>query len=284
MRIHTVVSVVFAGCLALAVCRPAHATPLGAEQAVRVASEVVEYECTTDGVPEKQDVKINVELTMPVGARAGQQMTIGWHGTYVTGSELRAPAAGLGGGVKLYAYAALSGIEDLTSATGVSEPLSITAGEAIPLPTGVVPLKTTSSNPGTARVRPAAVNIGPLPTTPVIQCEVLNAGALTTYTLTVAQSGQASTTPTAGTTQTQGTTGPRPTRTVTATVTAGVPDDDQATTATAARDAISTPVGGAATGGGGEAGPDGRMYVLTGLVISLSACAGLLLRRRLVTR
>ncbi|TQS29456.1 hypothetical protein [Microbispora sp. KK1-11] len=269
------VSVVVASCLSL-VCQPAHAALASAEQGLRVAAEVVEYECTTDDVTETQDVKINVELTMPDNATAGQQMSIGWRGTYVTGSELRAPAAGLTA-VKLYAYAALTGIEDLTSATGVSEPLSITAGQTIPLPEAEVSMKTTSSRAGTATVRPAAINIGPSPTAPVIECEVRNASTLTTYTLTVAQGGQASTSPTADRT----TTSPKPTRTVTATVTAAATDDaDLDQEIPAAQEMDATPVGGAATGGGGEAGPDGRMYVLTGLAIILAACAGLLLRRR----
>jgi hypothetical protein len=237
-----------------------------------------EYECTTEDVTETQDVKINVELTMPDNATAGQQMSIGWRGTYVTGSELRAPAAGLTA-VKLYAYAALTGIEGLTSATGVSEPLSITAGQTIPLPEAVVSMKTTSSRAGTATVRPAAVNIGPSPTAPVIECEVRNAAALTTYTLAVAQSGQASNSPAVD--ADGATTSPKPTRTVTVTVTAAATDDaDLDQEIPAAQEVDATPVGGAATGGGGEAGPDGRMYVLTGLAITLAACAGLLLRRR----
>ncbi|MGI5158754.1 hypothetical protein [Microbispora sp. CA-102843] len=213
MRIHAVVSVVFAGCLALA-SQPAHAAPFSTERSLRVAAEVVEYECTTDGATETQDVKINVELTMPDSATAGQQMSIGWSGRYIDGSELRAPAAGLPGSVKLYAYAALTGIEGLTSATGVSEPVSVAAGRTIPIPE-TVSLKTTSSKAGTARVRPAAINIGASPTTPLIECEVRNAAALTTYTLTVAEGGQTSTTPTPD----DATTSPKPTRTVTATVT-----------------------------------------------------------------
>ncbi|WP_285785096.1 hypothetical protein [Microbispora sp. NBRC 16548] len=240
-----------------------------------MVAEIVEYECTTDGVAEKQDVKINVELTVPDDATAGQQMSISWLGRYVDGSELRAPAAGLTG-VKLYAYAALTGIEGLTSATGVSEPMSVAAGQTIPIPEAVS-LKTTSSKPGTAKVRPAAINIGPSPTTPVIECEVQNAAALTTSTLIVAQDGQTSTTPTPD----DATMSPKPTRTVTATVTAAASDEDDVDEEiTAAQEVDTTPVGGAATGGGGEAGPDGRMYVLTGFVITLAAFAGLLLRRR----
>ncbi|MFI9576252.1 hypothetical protein ACIG5D_32915 [Microbispora rosea] len=288
MRIPAVVSVVFVGCLALA-SPPAHAAPLSVERSLRVVAEVVEYECTTDeNAAEKQDVKINIELTMPDDATAGQQMSIGWRGTYATGSELRAPTDGLGD-VKVYAYAAFTGIENLTSATGVSELVSVAAGQIIPLPQTGLTLKTTSPNAGTATVRPAAVNIGPSPTAPVIQCEVRDATTLTTYTLDVAQDTQTSPTPSPDGTVA----GPKPTRTVTATVTASVSDaesdaesdeDGLERDAGAAQEVDTTPVGGAATGGGGEAGPDGRMYVLTGLAITLAACAGLLLRRRLRSR
>ncbi|MEV4296421.1 hypothetical protein [Microbispora rosea] len=284
MRIPAVVSVVFASCLALA-SQPAHAAPLSVERSLRVVSEVVEYECTTDeSAAEKQNVKINIELTMPDDPTAGRQMSIGWRGTYATGSELRAPADGLGT-VKVYAYAAFTGIEHLTSATGVSEPVSVAAGQIIPLPQAGLTLKTTSPSAGTATVRPAAVNIGPSPTAPVIQCEVRNATALTPYSLTVAQDAQTSPTPSPD----GAVTGPKPTRTVTATVTAAGSDagsdgDDLEQDAGAAQEVDATPVGGVATGGGGEAGPDGRMYVLTGLAITLAACAGLLLRRRLRSR
>ncbi|WP_433222525.1 hypothetical protein [Microtetraspora malaysiensis] len=42
-----------------------------------------------------------------------------------------------------------------------------------------------------------------------------------------------------------------------------------------------TPGGGAATGGGADAGPDGRMFVLTGTALVLAAAAGgLVLRAR----
>lgn len=290
MRIPAVVSVVFAGCLALA-SQPAHAAPLSVERSLRVVAEVVEYECTTDdSTAEKQDVKIDIELTMPDDATAGQQMSIGWRGTYVTGSELRAPADGLGT-VKVYAYAAFTGIEHLTSATGVSEHVTVAAGQIIPLPQAGLTLKTTSPNAGTATVRPAAVNIGPSPTAPVIQCEVRNATALTTYPLTVAQGAQTSPSPSPS--PDGAVAGPTPTRTVTATVTAAEPDaesdaesdeDTLEQDAGAAQEVDTTPVGGVATGGGGEAGPDGRMYVLTGLAITLAACAGLLLRRRLRSR
>jgi hypothetical protein len=46
-----------------------------------------------------------------------------------------------------------------------------------------------------------------------------------------------------------------------------------------------TPKAGADTGAGGEAGPDGRMFMVTGSLLIIAAGAGgLFLRRRSVTR
>ncbi|GIH50421.1 hypothetical protein Mro03_56000 [Microbispora rosea subsp. rosea] len=52
-------------------------------------------------------------------------------------------------------------------------------------------------------------------------------------------------------------------------------------TKTKAAQVENTPGGGAATGGGGEAGPDARLFVLTGTALMLAAGAGgLVLRAR----
>ncbi|GAA5073802.1 hypothetical protein GCM10023259_074990 [Thermocatellispora tengchongensis] len=66
---------------------------------------------------------------------------------------------------------------------------------------------------------------------------------------------------------------PRPTTTRTATVTATPPGGNGQVTR--------TPDGGAATGGGGEMGPDARMFLLVGSLMVLGAgVGGLFLRRR----
>ncbi|GIH96205.1 hypothetical protein ACFFMN_42920 [Planobispora siamensis] len=248
-----------------------------------VITQVVEYECTAKATGERQNVDVTIQLTMPTGATAGEQLSIGWRGTYVRGSELLAPAGGLTAGTKLYAYASISDFPGLTSATGVGELGTPEAGEIIPLPSGVVPLRTTPNSAGTGTVRPAAINFGPRPTEPEIECEVLNEEALTTYPLTV----------TAGTGGPDDDPGgapdddsdpapvnPQPTRTVTATATATAVETVEAEEDTPRDGVVRTPKGGAATGGGGEAGPDGRTFVATGLLLVLAAGAGLLLRRR----
>lgn len=245
-----------------------HPLPSSAGQGSAVAADVVEYECTTDGVAEKQTIEINVEMTVPATAATGQQFTIGWRGTYV-GTGLAAPAAGLPEGTKLYAYASISDLPGLTSATGVGTLEAVGAGQTIPLPTAEIALATKSNNPGTAAVKPAAINFGTLPTNPLIECESLNKETLTTYPLTVTAGGQA--------------TDPDPTDTATEPVSPPPADEDTETAETpqdADGELDETPAGGAETGGGGESGPDGRALVLTGSLITLGAVSGLLWRRR----
>ncbi|WP_329084932.1 MULTISPECIES: hypothetical protein [unclassified Streptosporangium] len=268
MRVRSVLSVAaLAGGLAL-LWQP---LPSSAGQDSVVAADTVEYECTTDGVTEKQTIEIDVEMTMPTGVTTGQPFTIGWRGTYI-GTGLTAPAAGLPEGTKLYAYASISNLPGLTSATGVGTLDAVSAGQSIPLPTASISLAATSSNPGTAAVRPAAINFGTLPTNPLIECESLNRDTLTTYPLTVAAGGQA--------------TDPAPTDTATQPVGGTETDEDAGTgeTTETPQDAngeiAETPAGGADTGGGGETGPDGRALVLTGSLITFGAVTGLLLRRR----
>ncbi|MFC6581105.1 hypothetical protein [Planomonospora parontospora] len=171
-----------------------HAAVSDMQREGAVITDVVEYRCSTTGVAETQDVKVKIELTMPAEATAGEQMTIGWRGTYVSdATALRAPATGLAADTKL--YAAVSGLAGLTSATGVGELASIGPTQIIPLPTAVLPLKTTSSKAGTAMVRSAAVNAGTRPTEPSIQCEVQNADALTTHPLAIASADDRPTRP-----------------------------------------------------------------------------------------
>ncbi|MGP3960168.1 hypothetical protein ACTWPT_29590 [Nonomuraea sp. 3N208] len=232
-------------------------------------ASVVEYECTTTATGQKQPVKVDVELTVPARAAVGENLTIGWRGTYVTGSELRAPSTGLEGGLKLYAYAGISGIPRLTSATGVGQLGTITPGQPIPLPTTTVNLTTTPPGKGTGTVHAAAINIGPSPQEPLIECEVKNKSALTQYPLAVGESAGTST-PTTSPTD---------------------PDEDETTDDEDEADATTpevtttvtttaTPEGGVDTGAGGEAGPDGRALMLAGSLVILSSAAGLALRRR----
>ncbi|MFI7617106.1 hypothetical protein ACIBP6_38355 [Nonomuraea terrae] len=238
-------------------------------------TDLVQYECVGPGASETQDVEIKVTLTMPTSARVGQQMSIKWRGTYTPGKELKAPTTtGTTISPRIFAYASLSGITGLTSATGEGATGTITAGAAIPLPTQDIDLKTTANTAGTATVKPADVNFGANSSTgntgttqSAIECTVQNDTELKTYTLTVGN-GTASPSPSPTTTS------PRPTRTATATVTI-----TPSSTTTTRRS--QTPVAGADTGAGGMMGPDGRMFILTGTaLITAAAVGGLVMRRR----
>ncbi|MET9245119.1 hypothetical protein [Nonomuraea sp. NPDC003709] len=210
-------------------------------------ADVVEYACKVRATGQTQDVKVEVELKVPTDAQVGEQMAIGWHGTYVEGSELRAPATGLEDGLKLYAYAGISGIDKLTSATGVAELEPIIPGAPVRLPATTVDMKTTPKNPGTGTVHAASINFGTTPSDRAIECEVKNEGARTEYPLSIPGTGE---------------------------TTSASPSETDAKT--------KTPAGAADTGGGGEAGPDGRVLVGVGGLLVLASATGLVLRRRRV--
>ncbi|MEV4076466.1 hypothetical protein ACGFJC_37700 [Nonomuraea fuscirosea] len=230
-----------------------------AERRRVLATDVVEYACKAGS--ETQNVKVRITLTMPASTAVDDQLSIGWQGAY-EGTALKAPLAGLDDGTKLYAYAGISKYPGLTSATGVGTLEAITPGADITLPATRVEVLTTPNKAGTGVVRPGAINFGTTPTSPAIRCEVRNRAALTTYTLKVPTSGQDDE-PDPDATDGES---PEPTETETPTETpAETPEE--------------TPTGGVATGAGGEAGPDGRMVVAAGLVITMAALAGLRRRR-----
>ncbi|MER7505533.1 hypothetical protein AB0L05_34465 [Nonomuraea pusilla] len=240
-------------------------------------TDVVQYECTGPTASEVQDVEIKVELTMPTSAKVGEQFAIKWKGTYTTGKELKAPSTGQTISPKIFAYAALTGISGLTSATGDAATGAITAGGIIPLPQTAFDVKTTAHTAGTATVKPAKVNFGVDNNSgnqPAISCTVQNDTALKTYTLTVG----AGTSPTSSSTPTSS---PKPTKTTTAYVTV----TPSATKSTTKRRSSQTPKAGADTGAGGEMGPDGRVFILTGsALVAAAAVGGLWMRRRGVSR
>lgn len=265
MRVRLVIPLVLATLAVTTGLVPAH--PGNA----RAVTDVVDYECTGTGGGAPQNVQIKVTLTMPGNPVAGQQMVIGWQGAY-QGAALTAPDAGLPENSKLYVYASISEFPGLTSATGVSPLSAIGPGQPIPLPADIVEMRTTANTAGTGVVKPAAVNIGTSPQDRLIDCEVRNSHELAAYQLVV--SGNGTPTPTATDTATP---------TATATSTPTLSPTAPAAMPWAGRNGVDrTPAGGVETGGGGEAGPDGRMVVLAGLVLFLAGAGGLLLRRRAV--
>lgn len=284
MRVRSVVSVaIIAGATLLPV---SSAQAVAGHSPIGGGTDVVMYECTS--AENEETVRIKVELTMPTDAQVGKQMTIGWRGTYDGEARVTAPAGGLTNG-NLYAYASISGLPGLTSATGVGAlpGAGYPAEQPIELPSGTVELKTTPNQAGTATVKPAAINFGTQANDPIIRCRVLYPDALRTYTLTIRGQGTSPTPTPSSTPSNSSSTSPRPTATVTRTVTAQAdPDDtDDTDAATGASGGVErTPVGAAATGGGGEAGPDARLITLTGLVLTLAGVGGLMWRQRRLRR
>jgi len=223
------------------------------------SGDVVDYTCRpVSGVT--QSVRIRTTLTLPATSpKVGERFTIGWKGTYDSGADLEAPTGLPTSGLKMYAYASISGLPGLTSATGVGELTGGANGRPIALPASVA-MKTTSQRAGTATVKPASVNFGLRPTEPLIECEPANSASLKTYPLTIGDGGSAPT--------------PSPTPTE-----SDEEETEEEPTQPTPRSS-QTPQDGVATGAGGEAGPDGRMLVLTGSALVLLAGAGGLLRRR----
>ncbi|TDC06490.1 hypothetical protein E1267_16110 [Nonomuraea longispora] len=231
-------------------------------------ADTVAYTCETTATGMRQQISLDIELTVPTDATVGTQMTIGWRGSYVGSARLLAPTTGLDG-LKMYAYAGISGIDRLTSATGAGELGTVTPGQAITLPATTVEMRTTATSPGTGTVHAAAVNFGPTPQQRVIECEVTDKDSLQEYPLTVPGTGE-STSPSPD--ETTGSPTPDPDT--------STPEDTTTSPApTTTKTVTETPEGGVATGGGGMAGPDGRLLVATGLLVVLAATGGLWLRR-----
>ncbi|MBN6052352.1 hypothetical protein JYK22_10455, partial [Nonomuraea sp. RK-328] len=247
----------------------ASSAAFGESSATRTVADVVQYSCTGDSVP-AQTVRIRVTLTMPTSAVVGEQFSITWSGTYEAGSELKVPTAGLGAGASLYAHAGISGLPQLTSATGAGTLGTLTPGQALPLPS-TVEMKATASSAGTGSVRPGAINIGTTENAPLIECDVTGAGQLSAYTLTVAAGGtdpdpDSSSSPDASSSDSD---------------TSDFSDSSDSAEPESTRKRSSVvPKAGAETGGGGEAGPDGRTLVLGGSALIMAAGVGGLLTRR----
>ncbi|MFG1700482.1 hypothetical protein [Nonomuraea sp. NPDC049309] len=233
------------------------------------AAAPIQYSCTVGGAT--QQVSIDVELTVPAQAEVNEELTIGWTGSYAGDSELVAPATGLEGDIKMYVSAGISGITGFTSATGVAEIGTVIPGEPIVLPSTRVELKTTPRNTGTGKVHAASINFGLTNTDRLIKCTPSDTATRTEYPITVGTgqgSPTTSSTPTADDTES---TTPTPDETG-ETGDTGETEDAEETPA-------EVPSGGADTGGGGLAGPDGRALMGIGLVILLAALTGLRLRR-----
>ncbi|MEV4582672.1 hypothetical protein AB0K16_56620 [Nonomuraea jabiensis] len=238
--------------------------------------DVVEYDCDVASgggdADYPADVDIKVTMTPPTSATANADASITWTGVVQsTGDTLKAPTGFPTTSPKMFVTVKASGAGVPTTATGEATLGTVTIGQAITLPTSVtVKIKPTTT--GTVTLTAGDLAFGTSASSPSIKCLAPTTG-LKTFTFTV---GSSTGTPTTSSTPTNTTSTPKPTKTSTATVTV---------TPSSSTKKSKTPKAGADTGGGGEAGPDGRMFILTGTaLVGAAAVGGLVMRRRNATR
>ncbi|WP_143044264.1 hypothetical protein [Nonomuraea jiangxiensis] len=250
--------------------------PIGTNGGGNDDEDVVTYTCNlspdTASDPDNlypADVDVRVEMTMPTSATANADASITWKGTVEnTGDPLTVPTGFPTTGAKVFATLKASGAGSPSTATGEATLTSVTVGNDITtIPQVTVKVKPTST--GTVTITPGDLVFGAATTgtttAPAIRC-VAPTSDLKTYTFQVAA---ATTSPSPSPSPT--TTSPTATRTSTATV----------TVTPTSRRTSQTPKAGADTGAGGMMGPDGRMFILTGVaLIGAAAAGGLILRRR----
>ncbi|GGL06895.1 hypothetical protein [Planomonospora parontospora] len=176
-------------------------------------------------------------------------------------------------------------------ATTSSTPGAVAQGS--PLPTSTVFITMTPTATGVIGIQPSSFILAVGPTsgtgtvgdlydcTPASPAEVTAAGLL----ITVKPSGTGTGTGTPSASATNTTTTPKPTITITHTITPEPTESTKTTKTTKTRQIEETPEGAASTGGGGEAGPDARMIMLSGaLLVAAAGAGGLVLRRRTTQR
>lgn len=276
---------------------------LGAVPAIASLTAVakpVTYTCTSaSSVGTGNTYKMQMDLSGPLTPTPSATVVVTWKaGQPAMAPNLVAPAPiAAGDRIVIEADAALSG--PLPTTTSIQSVLATATpgvvpvnGTLPPLPTVLVTVVPTAT--GVITVRPDAFSIsqetgtGTGTETVIYDCVVANqteataAALLVTVKPTGATTGTPSTTPTTSTSPTDtGTptpteTTPEPTVTITQTKTASPRKPGHV---------AETPGGGASTGGGGDAGPDARMFVLGGTaMIAAAGIGGLMLRRRTATR
>ncbi|MGV9383236.1 hypothetical protein ACWDRB_45990 [Nonomuraea sp. NPDC003707] len=238
--------------------------------------DVVEYDCDVASgggdADYPADVDIKVTMTPPTSATANADASITWTGVIQsTGQSLKAPTGFPTTSPKMFVAikATGAGLPSSPNPTGEAALGTVTIGQNITLPTSVT-VKVKPTTTGTVTLTAGDLAFGTSASSPSIKCLAPTTG-LKTYTFTV---GSSTGTPTTSSTPTNTTSTPKPTKTSTATV-----------TVTPSSKKSKTPKAGADTGGGGEAGPDGRMFILTGTaLVGAAAVGGLVMRRRNATR
>ncbi|MEQ4714904.1 hypothetical protein [Nonomuraea sp. B19D2] len=259
-------------------CTYKSATPTSLSIAVQTGggggngTDIVAYKCTlaSNGgdADYPADVDIKVAMTTPTSASANADASITWTGTIQdTRDPLKAPTGFPTNSPKIFVTikASGAGVPSSPSPTGEGTLNNVTIGQDITqLPSVTIKVKPTTT--GTVTLTPGDLAFGASSTSPFIKCAAPTSG-LKTFTFQVGSSTSPSPSPTPTTTS------PKPTKTSTHTVT--VTPSSKKTTRS------KTPKAGADTGGGGEIGPDGRLFILTGTaLIGAAAVGGLIMRRR----
>ncbi|GAA2779552.1 hypothetical protein [Nonomuraea dietziae] len=234
--------------------------------------DTVSYKCATQSSGDPKDATITVAMTLPTAAKANEEQTV--PATY-TGGQLTVPTGGFTTGAKFIATASVSGAGvSGTSVTAEAALTTLTAGSPITFPSVSFKVKPTTA--GTVTLKASDIYFGTSTSVYQYKCTVQASPVPKSHTFTVTA---ASTSPSPSPSPSASTSASvKPTRTVTATVT-------QTPVGGGNGKVTKTPKGAAETGGGGDMGPDGRMFVLTGSLVVLAAAAGgLVLRRRSVSR
>ncbi|WP_433437284.1 hypothetical protein [Nonomuraea sp. CA-141351] len=232
-------------------------------------TDIVAYDCTLPSGGDADypaDVDIKVAMTTPTSASANADASITWTGTIqTTGDGLKVPTGFPTTSPKIFVTIKASGAGAPATATGEATLSTVTVGQDITtLPSVTIKVKPTTT--GTVSLTTGDLAFGTSSTSPAIKCAAPTSG-LKAFTFTV---GSASSSPSPSPTPT--TTTPKPTKTSTHTVTV---------TPSSNTSKSKTPKAGADTGEGGEMGPDGRLFILTGTaLIGAAAVGGLIMRRR----
>lgn len=262
------------------------------------ADKSVTYNCTpyvngTAGTPVAHDFTVNL-LASVATATVGTQFTATLSITADTASPFGAPEAIPSGAWIQVQPSVVASVSPATGTVAMSTPspsTSVTAPIDDESPLGPLPTATLTITPSTGassivltakdfklNVLKPATGEATASAAPLYSCVVATTGTKTVpagatiavVTASASASSSSSTTPTPSASASSPT--PLPTHTVYKTVTAKPSKDTQVK---------KTPGGGAATGGGADAGPDGRMFVLTGTALVLAAATGgLMLRSR----
>ncbi|GAA3471869.1 hypothetical protein [Nonomuraea roseola] len=257
-------------CTAGAATPASLSTTVGGAGGGGTGGDTVSYKCATQSSGDPKDATITVAMTMPTAAKANEEQTV--PATY-TGGQLTVPTGGFTTGAKFIATASVSGAGvSGTSVTAEAALTTLTAGSTITFPSVSFKVKPTTA--GTVTLKASDLYFGTSTSVYQYKCTVQATPAPKSHSFTVtAASTSPSPSPSPSTS-----TSAKPTRTVTATVT-------QTPVGGGNGKVTKTPKGAAETGGGGDMGPDGRMFVLTGSLVVLAAAAGgLVLRRRSVSR